>query len=189
MSFSEQAASLSHKELVQSYILLSKQNTELEHGNTELAHHNAELEHHNNELGNQNAGLEQRNEELKQQNDWLRRQLFGKKSERRLPAAPEGFPKQLSLGEGYEPEDEPPPKKTTVKSYERSHRKDEVEFVDSESRLKFDENVPVEVVTVPNPATEGLSEDEYEVIGQEVSHKLAQRPGAYVVLKYVRPKV
>ncbi|MCB0334301.1 MAG: IS66 family transposase, partial [Bdellovibrionales bacterium] len=159
MSVAEQVESLSHEELVRSYLSLREQNTE----------------------------LSEQNEELKVQNDWLKRQLFGKKSERILPS--DDSPHQLTLGEGYEPEDKPPPKKTTVKSYERSHRKDEVQFADEESRLKFDGSVPVEVVNVLNPATEGLDEDEYEVIGEEVAHKLAQRPGAYVVLKYVRPKV
>jgi hypothetical protein len=138
-------------------------------------------------LTGQNASLTERNEELRVQNDWLKRQLFGKKSERILPS--DNFPKQLALGEGYEPEDTPPPRATSVQSYERSHRNDEVQFAEEESRLKFDETVPVEVVNVANPAIEGLSEDEYEVIGEEVTHKVAQRPGAYVVLKYVRPKV
>ena len=32
-----------------------------------------------------------------------------------------------------------------------------------------------------------LTADQYEVIGEKVSHRLAQRPGSYVILKYVRP--
>lgn len=156
MSRIEQAALLTHEELLREYI---------------------------STVGT----LQEQNEELQVQNDWLRRQLFGKKSERLIPA--ENSPDQLALGEGYEPEDKPPPKKTTVKSYERSHRENEVEFAAQDSRLKFDASVPLEVISVPNPATEGLSEDEYEVIGEEVAYKLAQRPGAYVVLKYVRPTI
>ena len=31
--------------------------------------------------------------------------------------------------------------------------------------------------------------DRYEVVGQKVSHRLAQRPGSFVVLKYVRPVI
>jgi hypothetical protein len=42
---------------------------------------------------------------------------------------------------------------------------------------------------VPNPDTEGLTADQYEVIGEKVSHRLAQRPGSYVILKYVRPVI
>ena len=59
-----------------------------------------------------------------------------------------------------------------------------------ESTLFFDDKkVPVEVINVPNPETEGLAPDAYEVIGEKVSHRLAQRPGSYVVLKYVRPVI
>ena len=171
MSLAERAAQLSHEELVQAYLVLHQDTSE------QII-----------SLTDSNSTLAEQNEELKVQNDWLKRQLFGKKSERILPDD-ESSAGQLTLGEGYEPEDKPPPKKTTVKSYERSHRKNEIEFADEESRLKFDESVPVEEINVAHPATEGLSEDEYEVIGQEVTHKLAQRPGAYVVLKYVRPKI
>lgn len=125
--------------------------------------------------------------ELHHQYEWLKRQFFGKKSERILRE--ENASKQLSLGEGYEPEEIAPSPQTNVKAYERSHRKNEVKFSEGECKLRFDESVPVQEIRVENRAVEGLSEDEYEVIGEEVAHKLAQRPGAYVVLKYIRPVV
>ena len=51
----------------------------------------------------------------------------------------------------------------------------------------FDEaRVPVETIELPDPQIEGLSPDEYEVISQKVSYRLAQRPGSYVILKYLR---
>ena len=140
------------------------------------------------ELVEKYLSLYESNKNLKQQNEWYRRQLFGQKSERTLKE--ESSPNQLSLGEeGYTPEESPPPPATKVKAYERSHRKDEVEFGEEESQLKFEKNVPVEEIHVQHPALEGLTEDEYEVIGEEVAHKLAQRPGPYVVLKYIRPVV
>ncbi len=46
--------------------------------------------------------------------------------------------------------------------------------------------VPVETIELPDPQVEGLSPDEYEVISQKVSYRLAQRPGSYVILKYLR---
>src|SRR6185369_6599728 len=55
--------------------------------------------------------------------------------------------------------------------------------------LRFDASVPVEVLTVPNPALAGLGPEDYEVIGEKVTYRLAQRPGAYVILKYVRPVI
>jgi hypothetical protein len=56
--------------------------------------------------------------------------------------------------------------------------------------LFFDETqVPVETITLPNPELEGLEEGDYERIGEKVTHRLAQRPGSYVILKYVRPLI
>ena len=49
--------------------------------------------------------------------------------------------------------------------------------------------MPVETINVPNPAIAGLPAAAYEVIGEKVTHRLAQRPGSYVVLKYVRALV
>ena len=44
-----------------------------------------------------------------------------------------------------------------------------------ESKLFFDDRqVPVEVIAVPNHEADGLGPDEYEVIGEKVSHRLAQ---------------
>src|SRR5207237_8903162 len=34
-----------------------------------------------------------------------------------------------------------------------------------------------------------LAPEQYEVIGQRTSYRLAQRPGSFVVLKYVRPVI
>jgi hypothetical protein len=42
------------------------------------------------------------------------------------------------------------------------------------------------MIVVPNPEVADLAPDAYEVIGEKVTYRLAQRPGAYVVLKYVR---
>ncbi|MFM9435090.1 transposase [Janthinobacterium sp. CG_23.3] len=49
--------------------------------------------------------------------------------------------------------------------------------------------ISVEVIAVPNPDMELLKPDQYEVIGEKVTHRLAQGPGSYVVLKYVRPGI
>jgi hypothetical protein len=49
--------------------------------------------------------------------------------------------------------------------------------------------VPVETITVPNPQMEGLDDGEYERIGEKVTHGLAQRPGSYEILRYVRPLI
>lgn len=130
--------------------------------------------------------LERENVNLRRQVAWFQRQIFGQKSERRVPV-PDGM--QGSLGESFDAlPDTPSANKTTrIDSHERkSWAKHPMGDAD-ESTLFFDDSkVPVEVIAVPNPEITGLSEDAYEVIGEKVSHRLAQRPGSYVVLKYVR---
>jgi transposase len=54
----------------------------------------------------------------------------------------------------------------------------------------FDESkVPVQTIVLVHADLEGLSPDEYEVIGEKVTYRLAQRPGSYQVLKYRRPVI
>ncbi len=139
------------------------------------------------ELSRQYEASLRENEQLRAQLDWFRRQLFGKKSEKRLvePDAAQG-----TLGEAFDAaSDTPAPgKKTRVAGHDR-HTAPKHPGAD-ESTLFFDEDkVPVEVIAVPNPDTVGLDPEDYEVIGEKVSHRLAQRPGSYVILKYVRPVI
>ncbi len=130
--------------------------------------------------------LERENVNLKRQVAWFQRQIFGQKSEKRHVES-DGV--QGVLGMGFDVVPEPPPaKKTVVAGHERKPKQPAANA--DESNLFFDENkVPVEVIAVPNPETEGLAPDQYEVIGEKVTHRLAQRPGSYVVLKYVRPVI
>ena len=58
-----------------------------------------------------------------------------------------------------------------------------------ESELRFDPSVPVQEILLANPEVADLPPDAYEVIGEKVTYRLAQRPGAYVILKYVRPVI
>ncbi|NML59889.1 IS66 family transposase [Massilia sp. RP-1-19] len=126
---------------------------------------------------------------LRRQVAWFQRQIFGQKSERRLPE-PEGV--QGTLGELFEivPDDLPLAKKSRIAAHEREHKnKNQIDSGD-ESTLFFDDSkVPVEVIAVPNPDAAGLDPADFEVIGEKVSHCLAQRPGSYVILKYVRPVI
>jgi transposase len=106
--------------------------------------------------------------QLEQQVAWFQRQIFGEKSERRpvlpAPTAP-------------------------VSAHRRRTSRDTTEQ-DDDASLFFDpERVPVEVIVVPNPEAEGLAPEDYEVIGEKISHRLAQRPGSYVILRYVRPLI
>lgn len=44
-------------------------------------------------------------------------------------------------------------------------------------------------ITLASPELGGLPPEQYEVIGEKVSYRLAQRPGGYVILKCVRPLI
>jgi transposase len=126
---------------------------------------------------------------LEHQLDWFKRQLFGKKSER-FVAEPD--PHQMHLGQvlGELPAAcEQPEVGTTVPAHKR--RKPRSDFTDEGRGAPFfdESKVPVHTIDVPNPEAQGLRPDQYEVIGEKVSHRLAQRPGSFVVLKYVRPVI
>ena len=130
------------------------------------------------------AELKERIAQLEQQLAWFQRQIFGEKSERRHLEPP---PEQMSLGEGLAPAQAPPSR--SVAAHSRRLPTKPMED-DAGSGLFFDEaRVPVEVIAVPNPEVADLPADAYEVIGEKVTHRLAQRPGSYVILKYVRPLI
>jgi transposase len=130
----------------------------------------------------QNEALAHQAAELQRQVAWFKRQLFGQKSERRL-REPEARQLPLAglLPGGENPVDVPPPPTETVKAYQRHTRFASLEDLPDESGLRFDPSVPVEVIKVSNPDLVGLTAADYEVIGEKVTYRLAQRPGSYVV--------
>jgi transposase len=128
-------------------------------------------------------------DELKRQVEWFKRQMFGRKSER---FAPEPDAQQMHLGQvvGELPV---PPAQPHAGSQVPAHRrrKPRNDFADDGVGASFfdETKVAVETIRLPNPEALGLAPDQYEVIGEKVSHRLAQRPGSFVVLKYVRPVI
>lgn len=116
---------------------------------------------------------------------WFKQQLFGTKSERRLPAPD---PAQLALGEGLAEGAESPEAGTAVRAHVRRPRPTKDEHEDS--GLRFDDTVPVQRVVVADPALEGLVEGvDYTVVSEKTSYRLAQQPASYTVLAIVRPVV
>lgn len=125
-------------------------------------------------------------ESLQQQLDWFKRQLFGAKSERVIPLP---NAQQLHLADVVVTVPAQFERQRTVAAHSRRVPTTDC-AADTESQPFFDESrVPVETVSLPVAEIEGLATDQFEVIGEKVSYRLAQRPGSYVVLKYVRPVV
>ncbi|MGE0684100.1 MAG: IS66 family transposase, partial [Candidatus Binatia bacterium] len=136
------------------------------------------------------VALLEQNAALTRQVAWFKRQLFGRKSERRLLPVDA---RQLAL-HGFGPAgddlaDSPPPPTETVRAYQRRVQGASAAEAEDARELRFDASVPLEVIRVPNPEAAGLTAAEYDVIDEKITYRLAQRPGAYVILKYVRPVI
>jgi transposase len=123
---------------------------------------------------------------LKQELAWFKRQLFGRKSEKRLIDHPE----QLGLAEllGTAPTPSPAPETEQV-TYTRRKGKTRRDGDVTDQGLRFGPDVPIEVITLSAPQLEGPAADQYEIIDHKVTRRLAQRPGSYVVLEYHRPVI
>jgi transposase len=138
-----------------------------------------------------NDALRNQIEALRAQLEWFKRQVFGQKSER---YAPQPDAQQMHLGEML-PVVAAASEEPTATVPEHKRRKARSDFTDDAASVPFfdEARVPVVSIEVPNPELQGLSAEQvaedFEIVGQKVSHRLAQRPGAYVVLKYVRPVV
>lgn len=124
--------------------------------------------------------------DLKRQLEWYHRQVFGSKSER-LSVLENA--QQLSLGEGLAAGAASAlPTVQTVAAHARRVAPRDAAEAEGPSERFFDESrVPVETIELPDPQVKDLPSNEYERIGEKVSYRLAQRPGSYLVLKYVRP--
>jgi transposase len=123
---------------------------------------------------------------LTHQLEWFRRQVFGQKSER---FAPEPNPSQLHLGETFPVPAERIEQRKIIPAHTR--RTVQLDGAESGEELKFfdETRVPIRTIILVHEEVKGLSPDQYEVIGEKVTYRIAQRPGAYEVLKYRRPVI
>lgn len=140
-------------------------------------------QHASSDVEAENALLRDEIQQLKQRIAWFEKQLFGRKSERRIVE----HAQQLNLlGEAAVT----PPlaeDKLTI-TYQRGvAKKQRPEDCITDSGLRFTDQVPVEVVKIVPPELAGPQADQYEIIDTQVTHKLAQRPASYVVLRYEIP--
>ncbi len=132
------------------------------------------------------AALQDQVNSLKAKVDWFQRQIFGEKSEKRTnldPSIQADFIASLNL-----PIPEVSmPEASEVSSHKRQkkHRGDAV----NDTGLRFDSSVPVVVIKLPCAELEGSNADDYEVVSEKTSHRLAQRAASYVILQYVRKVV
>jgi transposase len=133
-------------------------------------------------LRTENAVLKQQVQTLKTQLDWFKRQLFGAKSEKRLLIDPSIQADLLAELQPTLPLVDPP----AIEKITYERRKQRNNTV-ADSGLRFDDSVPVETIHLgPAPELADVPADQQQLISEKISYRLAQRPGSYVVLKYVR---
>ena len=133
--------------------------------------------------------LEEKNQSLQHQLDWFKRQLFGSKSEKKDFS---DHPYQTTLEELFgslEKKNAPDEEKKTITYQRGKAKKTPLEGSPDGSQLRFDESVPVEKIEVKTPELEGEDKGDYEVIGEKIIYRLAQKSASFVVLKYVSKNV
>jgi transposase len=118
---------------------------------------------------------------LEEQLTWFKRQIFGRKSERIIDTKPE----QL-LFDGFESTSQQKAETKAIPAHERKKRTST-----GKDTIKLPDDLPVETTIIDIPEEEKICRETglpLQQIGEEVSHKLAHRPGSYYLKRTVRPK-
>jgi transposase len=115
---------------------------------------------------------------LKQQLEWFQKQLFGSKSERLVDSSQQLilFPEMAPVKK--EQEEKPKGKPRTKK-------------VDDKTQITLPADLPIERIEIDLPASEKVCKVTGELlvkIGEEVTRKLAHRPGSFYIKEIVRFK-
>lgn len=126
--------------------------------------------------------LTSKNMDLQAQLDWFTRQLFGKKSEKLI--SPEDK-KQLTF-DGFDLEEQPEEdeEKPANKKRKKARR-------DGQDKVKLPDNIPIEKQIIDIPESEKICAETgkpFEKIGEEITSKLAYKPGSHYVKQTIRPK-
>lgn len=119
---------------------------------------------------------------LKEQIEWFKRQFFGQKADKFVDTKNS---QQLCF-EGFDQLAVVPEEKQTVPAHERKKRKP-----NGQDKITLPADLPVErqVLDIPEEAKVCPETGEPLVkIGEEVTSKLAHRPGSYIIKQTVRPK-
>jgi len=136
----------------------------------------------NSQFKHENAHLKEELSYLKEQLEWFQRQIFGQRSEKIL--------KDLNIDqlifEGFDqiPATDKEEEKKISAYTRRAPKKDN-------DKIKIPEDLPVEEIIIDLPEEEKVCPKTGRPlikIGEEISHKLAHKPGSYYIKKIIRPK-
>ena len=133
-------------------------------------------------LQTENLALRNENSSLKEQIEWFKRQIFGKKSEKIITPSPnevyfEGFEQLFQVQ---------PEEKQKVPAHERKKRKP-----NGQDKITLPDDLPIERQVIDIPEEEKICPETQKPlikIGEEVTSKLAHKPGSYFIKQIVRPK-
>ncbi len=132
------------------------------------------------ELEEKNAYLEGVVLQLQEQINWLKKQLFGKRSERLITGEDQlEFPGMDLPNEEYEEQE--------VKGHTRRKKRRSTE----EDKITFPEDLPKETILLDLPEGKKVCPETGEVlekIGEEVTQKLAFKPGSFFIKEFIKPK-
>lgn len=144
------------------------------------------LEAHNNEVSKLNGVIQtltQKVDLLNEQLNWLKKQVFGQKTDKFIDNQNdnqlcfEGFDKLVSI---------PSEEKKIIPAHERKKRS-----ANGKDKITFPADLPVESVVLDIPEEAKICQETGTAlvkIGEEVTSKLAHRPGSYYIKQIVRPK-
>jgi transposase len=135
------------------------------------------------DLQNEIANLRNSNHYLEEQVAWYRRQFFGPRSEKNVSIVNES---QLLL-DGFEVlKDSSPEEKQKVPAHERKKPKR-----NGQAAITLPPDLPVERHVIDIPEEEKICQETGKPlvkIGEEITRKLAHKPGSYYLKEIVRPK-
>ena len=132
-------------------------------------------------LQKDNENLRNDNAHLKEQVEWFRRQIFGQRSEKILPTNEN----QLLL-EGFEELEAPEEEIHSVLSHVRCIKKKK-----GQDKVEIPKDLPVERHVIDIPEDQKICPETGKPlvkIGEEISRKLAHKPGSFFVKEIIRPK-
>lgn len=141
------------------------------------------LTQENESYKTENHTLQTENSELKEQLKWLQRQIFGKKSERVVS----DINKEQLVFEGFENlEIEEEDEKENIPAHKRRKPKR-----NGQDKITLPPDLPVETTILDIPEDQKICKKTGKPlvkIGEEVTHKIAHKPGSYYIKEIIRPK-
>ena len=130
---------------------------------------------------NQNKFLQEQLQELQEQIAWFKKQIFGSRSEKHIDINNS----QLLLPGFEDCYEKPDETSQNIKAHTRKKY-----IIDGKDKFSFPDDLPKERIILDLPEEEKISQTGESLIkiGEEITSKLAYKPGSYIIKEYIRPK-